>query len=442
MLRPTLIALTLCLTAPALAEGPGLSPKRMAVDVVSIKGGPQLFGLVLQQAADGRLLFAVERDWLRSNHKRYYTEVSTAEATLAEAAGEELLERIRRWIKRRATDRNLVLFLDQELQRLEADRDPKDADAKTEKEKDTPAKDAEKPVPLKEKQFVLVDIPGDKVRSLFRQPPERRQLALLAWQHRLKNVATRTANSLMRELQEAGVEIGPQPVDLADRFPGQVLDERQWAARVALVEYRLKQKLSFQGEGEFLARTGDGAVEVDLAELVGKIVEQQLKAQRAIAEGRPSADSTDWMKKPIEEAEYAGLTGFLAARLHRQFVFTGTAFEFPKEAIVELTFVARQPDGAWQPIWSVSETQDAASVRPETKAEVAAGAEINKVLDLLKLAGLAKDGSTVDRAIAFGAAAKQAQSAAEQKFHEFLLLYTRQIDAPPIPLAVSAAGPG
>lgn len=430
MLRPTIIVIAvLGLSAWATAEGPGIAPKRLAVDVVSIKGGPQLLGMIVQQAPDGPLLFAVERDWLKTNHRRYYAEVSAGEAALEEAADDGLQNRIREWIKRRAPDRNLVLFLEGELQRLEMERAARVAE------------DPKKVKPVEEKQFVLVEIPGDQVRSLYRQPPERRQLAMLAWRQRLKNVTTRTANNLLKELNDLGVEIGVEPVSLADRFPGQLLDEQQWAARVALVEYRLKQKLSFQGEGSFIARTGEGAAEIDLADLIQKIIEQQLESQRAVAEGRTAEETSDWIKKPIEEAEYAHLNGFLVSRLKRQFVFTGDGFEFPKEATVELAFFARQPDGLWQEIWSISKTQEAAVARPETKAEVSAAPEIKKVLDLLKLAGLAKDGSMVERAIGFGAAAKQAQVAAEQHFNEFLLLHTRHVDTPPIPLPPPVARP-
>ena len=85
----------------ATGQRPRGSPKRLAVDVVSVKGGPQLFGAVLSRSADGGLTMAVERAWLEKTYPRYYQELAAGERALATAAREGLTRRIERWQRRR-----------------------------------------------------------------------------------------------------------------------------------------------------------------------------------------------------------------------------------------------------------------------------------------------------------------------------------------------------
>ena len=221
----------------ATGQRPRGSPKRLAVDVVSVKGGPQLFGAVLSRSADGGLTMAVERAWLEKTYPRYYQELAAGERALATAAREGLTRRIERWQRRRSEDANLVLFLREQAQQVAK---PLDAAAAT------------------TSQFVMIELAAGEVRNVFRQPPRQRRIAELAWALRLDNVTTRTANHLQRELQKREVDVAKAP-QLADRFGTLPQGEQEWAARMALVEFRLRKKLTFQGEGEYVARTGSGA---------------------------------------------------------------------------------------------------------------------------------------------------------------------------------------
>ncbi len=397
-------------------QRPRVSPKRLAVDVVSVQRGPQLYGAVLAGNATDGLTMAVERSWLEKTWPRYYRDLAAGELALATAASEGLQGRVEKWRRSRSGDANLVLFLQQEASRLRG------------------AKEGEDEAPAS--QFVLIELAAGEVRNLYRQPPLQRRVAEVAWALRIANVTTRTVNSLRREIEKREVDLSKTP-DLTDRFGKLPQNETQWAARVALVEFRLRKKLTFQGEGEYVARTGSGADKVDLTDLVNQIVGQQLGAQITDILGgdvdkRPKEA---WRTKVIREAEYEGVRGFLVSRLQREFRRTEKGFMFPDEAVVELSFFARMPDRSWRIIWHHREKRAARAVDPRRVEEVAAAPRVRSVLEVVKKIGLAGNKKVVDRLMAFGAATMTAQEGANLAFQRFLLTHSKQLDGPLLVLA-------
>ncbi len=415
-LSATCLLLLLVVEASS-GQRPRVSPKRLAVDVVSVQRGPQLYGAVLAGNATEGLTMAVERSWLEKTWPRYYRDLAAGERALATAASEGLRGRVEQWRRSRNGDANLVLFLQQETARLHGAKED----------------EVEKPA----SQFVLIELAADEVRNLYRQPPPQRRVAEVAWALRITNVTTRTVNSLRREIEKREVDLSKAP-DLTDRFGSLPQSDTQWAARVALVEFRLRKKLTFQGEGEYVARTGSGADKVDLTDLVNQIVGQQLGAQitdilGGAADKRPKKEA--WRTKVIREAEYEGVRGFLVSRLQREFRRTEKGFTFPDEAVVELSFFARMPDRSWRVIWHHQEKRAAHAVDPRRVEEVAAAPRVRSVLEVVKRLGLAGNKKVVDRLMAFGAATMTAQEAANLAFQRFLLTHSKQLDGPPLVLA-------
>ena len=409
--------LLLLVVGSSSGQRPRVSPKRLAVDVVSVRGGPQLYGAVLSGSPTEGLTLAVERVWLEKTYPRYYRELAAGERALATAAHEGLDRRIEQWRRSRSGDANLVLYLKQERDRLLAAKE------------DVAAPPAS--------QFVLIELSADEVRNCYRQPPQQRRIAAVAWALRIDNVTTRTVNSLRRDIEKREVDLAKAP-DLTDRFGTLPQNDVQWAARVALVEFRLRKKLTFQGEGEYVARTGSGAEKVDLTDLVNQIVGQQLGAQITDILGgdvdkRPKKEA--WRTKVIREAEYEGVRGFLVSRLQREFRRTEKGFVFPDEAVVELSFFAKMPDRAWRVIWRHGEKRAARTVDPRRAEEVAAAPRVRSVLEVVKKLGLAGNKKVVDRLMAFGAATMTAQEAGNLAFQRFLLNHSQRLDGPPLILA-------
>ena len=180
-LSATCLLLLLVVEASS-GQRPRVSPKRLAVDVVSVQRGPQLYGAVLAGNATEGLTMAVERSWLEKTWPRYYRDLAAGELALATAASEGLQGRVEKWRRSRSGDANLVLFLQQEASRLRG------------------AKGGEDEAPAS--QFVLIELAADEVRNLYRQPPPQRRVAEVAWALRIANVTTRTVNSLRREIEK------------------------------------------------------------------------------------------------------------------------------------------------------------------------------------------------------------------------------------------------
>jgi len=389
-------------------QKPSQPPTRLGVDVVSLRGGPQLYGAVTYQN-DQVLRMAVERVWLEKTYPKFFEQQIKIEKAEAIVAARKLKERIDLWKESRANDENLVLFLDREIQRLKA------AWQASQQNAEAPA------------QFVIVEVPRDRVRSLYLQPAERKQVALLAWRERLDRVTTRTATNLAMELKERGVEAPQQPVDLSDRLPtNQLQSDRAWAAKVALIEYRLRKKVGFQGTGEFLARTGDGAEEVNLAEMMQVVLKQQIEQQlnALLQPPRRQAKSNAWLAKASEQADRLEVSGFRVSRLNKNML--------NKTVEVTASFVARMPDERWEIVWEHTQSRNLNQVKADQKDQVANAPRINEMLALLKNAGIANADQQVQEALAYGAVTKDALDDANEAFLEFASRYGAQVDAPQI----------
>ncbi|HEY2253924.1 MAG TPA: hypothetical protein VGH74_22770, partial [Planctomycetaceae bacterium] len=164
----------------------------LAVDQVSLKGGPRLLGSVLGREADGTFAFAVGREWLKKTNLKFFEKVLPEETAETRAALVELRDRIVEWRRERAAENDFDFFLKKESERGELSIKAIDAG--------TYAENA---------PFMVLDLAPAKIDRIVNQPPQRKRVALAAWREGLADVETRSTNSLMQELKKRKID----PVD-------------------------------------------------------------------------------------------------------------------------------------------------------------------------------------------------------------------------------------
>ena len=238
----------------ALADKPAAHAD-LAVDQVSLKGGPRLLGAVLGREADGTVAVAIGRAWLKKTHQHFYEEALRDETAETHQALTELRDRIADWRKARGADKELDFFLGKESERIEQELKAIDAGTRDEV------------APM-----MVVDLAPAKIERVVNQPPQRRNVAVTAWREGLADVETRTMASLAQELKKEKIEPVDDPDALLELLPPRLQNAAAWAARQAIVEYRFRKPLDFQGTGDQVLRTGEDLKAVDLGQLIGGVL--------------------------------------------------------------------------------------------------------------------------------------------------------------------------
>ena len=378
-----------------------------AVDVVSLKSGKNVRGAVIKADMNGSVTMAVSRDWLKQAVPDLYQQAISKEADLRKQVGEQLQGRLKKQLETPPKEPRLAFFLKQELERAE-----------TLLAAETPKEPS---------QFLWLDLKSDSITRVTRAPADRQRLAMWAWSERLANVETRDVLELERELKQRKIDATTPPPDLSDRLAPRLQDDREWMARMAIVEYTLDKPLDFQGTGDVLVRTDEKFNGIDLA-VLKNVLQSQVGSllNELTGDGRPAAASAkdvDWLKSATRIADGASMHGLRATRVEVK--VDGN------QATVETTFAARMPNGSWEPVWSHRESQDATKPRPEAEAKIAADPQVKKALETLKSFGLNAD-SQIRQAIRFGAATMAAQQAADSRFFEFRDRHVKHLDGPPL----------
>lgn len=377
--------------APGFAAPPKSVPRdQLAVDVVSLKTGRSLRGAVLYRSSKGDLTVAVSRSWLKQANPPYYEQAAVADAQSQREAWTQTRDRLNSLLESPPDQPRLVFLYRSELERLE----------------ELLAKE-EPPETL----FLVLDLPAASVGRVALADPERRRLALLAWQEEIPDVETRDANSLKQMLVKEGVPLeGPLP-DLSDRLPALPQSEREWAARLAIVEYALGKPLDFQGMGSTIVQTGADQP-VDLATVLPRLLQEQVGSvlDNLLGNARPAAkpqDDRELLKPAIAVAEKSGSRGFRLTRLQLN--------AETSQVMVETRFVARLSPDDWQPVWSAVEQADGKQARPAQEEQIEADPQLQSALRTIKTLGLGvEDG--LRQAIRVGAATMTAQQAADGRF--------------------------
>jgi len=420
---------TVFFVAAVVAAAPSLAPAAkptpaadLVVDQVTIKAGPKLLGALLGRESDGTVAFAVNRTWLKKSHAQYFAEELKREEAETRAAFVELRDRIADWRKDAADEKELEFFLSREAERIEKELAAIDANKR---EEDAP--------------FVVIDIPPAKIERLNVQQPKRKGVAQSAWREGLADVETRSTASLVQELKTKKIEPDDDPDVLLDLLPPRRQNEAEWAARRAIVEYRFKKPLDFQGMGDVVVRTGEGAKPADAAglfaellkSLQGNALSDLLDPPVGAGGGGKKATANNgggekWLASATKIANSEGLAGFRVTRVDQDLA--------AKRVDVDARFVARLPDGSWKSIWQRTETGDASKPRPDAEKQILEDPQVRSALELVQSLGLG-GAEQVKLAVRFGAAVQEAQKQADNRFFAFLDLYLRRLDGPVLRVA-------
>lgn len=403
----------------------------LAVDAVRLRSGERLLGAALGESADGTVQMAVQRKWLRDALPEFHRSVVADEAAEQRVITGKLIERVDQWVRevearpdRENESRQLLGFLQDQRQVFQERL-----------ERLQPAVGERGVVEGLDTQFVLIDLPRNRIASRSIQTPERRRIAMLAWRERFREVETQTADQLREALESRKIDVADngEPVDLSDRVPPAAQSEDEWAARQAIVESQFGRLLEFQGTGGALIRTDGGAAQVDLAAVLPQLLESQLTSQLGDLLGEPGLGNAGrGRRKPaaksaalgpaIREAEQLGRRGFRVSQLDLDLSGGQTR-------VVE-QFVAKMPGGDWKVVWSETVAEDARKARGAAEEQIANDPQVKQLLQIAEQLGGA--GGQVKTAVRFGAATMAAQQSAAARFFRFRDRHTQRLDGPPL----------
>ncbi len=419
MFHPAYVALTAvafctatCCTATCEAQLPQVSNSRLGVDSVTLTSGERLYGFILDQHSDRSVEFAVDRNWLQSTYPTLAADFVKFDNQRTQRIYEQKVQRIQRWMDARRDDQGLLIFLEKELAKFEFLK--------------SDANDS--------KWFVRIALTADAYREMVIQPPERRKIAGLAWQHQLDSPTTTPVSLLEKQLVAKGIDLKTAKVNLVEQVSPAEENDRQWAARKAIVEYQHRKSLEYQGTGSVLLRKSQSP---DLGALVGQMLGSgggldaisQLGAELGLPEFKRPQASSDWWKQATGDAEREGFCGVLITRMQQS--------QLSSEVVVELSFFAMEKPGEWIVAKQLKTTANADQQTAERLQQIQSDPQIKTVLDTLEGLGLSKDQSLIHQALQHGAATQQALQNAQGLFNEFLLQYTRNLDGPPVPVVAA-----
>jgi hypothetical protein len=404
----TVAVVILASSAAVHARPPAAQRSQPAVDLVTMKSGRMVRGVIVHADPNGSLVLAVARDWLRKSNPELLARHQRSEAETRKAALLQLRERITRALVGVAEDSRLGAFLRSESKRV--DRLLNDAN------------------PPEEPRFLWLELTKKEVARIKPASPDTRRVAVWSWSEGLVNVETRDGHDLAHELQGRGVSPDRPLPDLSDQFPIRLQTDREWSARLALIVFALDKPLEFQGTGDQLIPIDRAANAPAAAQPLDKLLGAQLNSlfKDLLGNGRgPSGNSAadDWLKTARTEAERQSLRAFRATRVDLN--LSGG------QATVESVFAVRLDTGDWQILWSGRESQDAARQRPDAEAAITEDPQVKSALASLKSLGVGAD-DQIRHAVRFGAATMEAQKAADRRFFSFEEPLLKRLDGPPL----------
>jgi hypothetical protein len=291
-------------------------------------GGERLFGMFAAPPTGDEATLYVARDWLRKHQAAYYRQLTAGEDERRKEALQQYAERLAAWRERRAEPKILNDFLARSLRDVESRLRAIE-------------NGGEKPEPS---QLVVITLQAKRVRRFFAQPPATQRLLALAWESRIAGAEDLSVAALTEQLKKHGVDVEHGEPDLSDRFDIVPLDTRQWAAKVAQIEFKILGKPRFQGTGSMLVEDGANGGQPPLADLLGGLVQDQLGgALEDLLNPQPTGDRTGAAPKRQAAIDKALAS---AAEQHA----TGVRITYLDQDLARLratvtdTFYARMPD--------------------------------------------------------------------------------------------------
>lgn len=403
------------LAAPNLrADLKATSQTTMAVDVIVLKSGRTLRGLITHQDVKTGLTLILSREWLQRAQPATAAMVVKDNTESQHQSWTEARDRISDSLKADAYPPAIVFFLKQELERLEGlVADPTKV----------------------ELDFLLYEVRPEAISKVIRADGERRRIAAHAWVAKLHNVETRDVASLRKELASLGVKIELPSQEMIARLPARLQSDLEWAARMALLEYTLGEELNFQGMGDILTEVKVGEPP-DFSGLVPQLLQQQVKSllnelsQDSVKTDK-SSEETIWLTKAIQQAEKGQRRGFRVTRLELD-------PDGPRVR-VESRFLVKVREGDWRSLWSLSDVEDASRPRPQLEARIEEDPQVKSITHGLDSLGMA-DAESLRRAVRFGAATMSAQQRVDADFAVFRDKFAPYLDRPPLHLFSMTAG--
>ena len=390
----------------------------LAFDQLSLKGGPRLLGLSLGRRPDGKTMFIVRREWLKKAQPKFLQKAEIEEAAETKSALTDLTVRIAQWRKDRNPDRLFQAFLDEEQARV----------------KKTLA-DIEAEAYVEAAPFLYFEFPIAKVEKFVNYPPPKRLVALSAWREQLTDVESRSATNLDQQLKKQQANLSDDLDWLLDSLAPRRDSEAQWTARQAIVEYRFRKPLDFQGTGDLVIRAGENGPALAGAELLqqllksmaGNSLQELLEPDLFPRNKDKNSDpaNSKWLATASKIAQADGIRGL-------RVTFVEPDLD-ARTVAVETRFMAQMPDGSWKTAWQFREQTDASKARPETEKQIEQDPQVQKVFELVKSIGLGAE-DQIKSAIRFGAATMDAQKIADSQFYQFRDNHLRRLDGPMLPV--------
>ncbi len=397
-----------------IAEITPREAQRFCVDIALLKGGIELRGAVLSRD-ETELRMAVQRRWLTAKYPELAKQIDVEAVEKMAASRDELQERIEDWKTERAADVRLVAVLKRELAKFDQPVDP---------------------AAVPDSQFVVVITPADRVRKVFMAPPASRQVAMVAWSEGVERVEETVLTALKTAVEQQVPDWHTTKVDLSDRLPtGQPQTADEWAARQAIFEYEYRDRLDFQGTGNFVIRVGEGAAKPDLAALFAQTATDAIQGELGglgldlgLAPTAKTQTGSDWQSTAIEQAKSLKVKGFRVTRVPK---ISGSG-----PATVTTSFFARRSDGTYRVLWSNESTTDPAMIQQAALDRLQQDPQVQEIQKIANALSLGNDATT---AVRFGAAVKASLDVSETRFFEFRQQYNNSLDGPPLVLPAPVA---
>ncbi|HUY34656.1 MAG TPA: hypothetical protein VMV69_18065 [Pirellulales bacterium] len=398
----------------AVAHGAPTVQER-ATDMLALVGGERLFGILVGPPHGGKVGIVVDRQWFRKHLGDFYRKTLAGEDGRRRAVLEQLRDRLAAWRQRREEPKLLANFIQRSL---------------TQTEQRLRLLDDEK-APPEPSQLVLVEIPLAQVRKQYVQPAATRRVLALAWQERLPGAEEQTAAALIEQLRARKIDHELTSPNLSDRLGAMTQDERQWAAKVALVEYEILGKPHYKGAGGKLVRDDGGQAPPDLTELLAGLLQDQVgdllgelldPAGGGGAKPQGADKLAQAMAGATREAAAEGLNGLRVSYLSQD--------PLNHKVTVRASFLARMPDGAWLPIWEHTATADTTAPRKNEEEQLAKDPQVAKLLELAKGLGIDVNDERLRTALRHGVVTSETLQAVNRAFIEFMLPNVRRLDGP------------
>lgn len=428
------------------------APPAGVTDLISVAGGGEIRGAVVKRFPDGSLDVAVQRDWLDAHAPEVAEVLGAKERRQTKAVMEALAKRLAAAIAVLPESRTRTLG----LLRREADRvddwlaaaeEAGDWDAAARSADEGGADRPSRPRAARrgDSQFTLLRIAPKRVTKVRPSGQDAQRLARWAWSERLEDVEGRSAADLTKELKGRGIDPRSPPPGLGDRLPPLPQDDREWAARMALVGDALGDTVAFQGFGDTVVKAGEaegglagilpqlgqllggGNGGLGLDEILGGLKSGSVPGAEANPPATPGGvnpagkPAERWLMSARAQAADAG--HYRATRVNVDAA--------KGRAEVESVFEARMPDGSWETIWREVRAADAARATEAAVERITADERISGLLQTIRGIGLV-DEASIMQAIRVGAATSTAQGEIDTAFNDFRSRHVQRLDGPPL----------